>query len=320
VNARTALVVVVILNWNTARLSAGCVASVLRQSHRNLRVVVVDNGSHDSLAPLHEAGLPFVLLRNERNLGFTGGVNTGIGHALDMGADYVWLLNNDARPDPDALAALLDAVATDERIGLASPLIRNGDADGAVEFCGGLREGNTFVTTNDPAVYLSWRERTPERIWLVGTALLLRRRLVVDIGLFDDRFFAYWEDNDYSVRSQRAGFRNIVVPDAVVRHWSGGPAASAGARPPHYHYYMARNELLFLRKHLTLRDAARPLLWAIDRQLRRLHRLRHDPVSADAVLAGLWDGLRGRGGGYDPARRPALLGLSRMVRAIRIRT
>lgn len=302
---RTPLVVVVILNWNNAQQSAACIAALQRQSHANLRIVLVDNGSaKGSLTLLHELGASFVLLRNNRNLGFTGGVNVGITRALAEGADYIWLLNNDAQPAPDALRIMLDAVGPDERIGLASPLIRNADAADAIEFCGGLRQAGAFATTNDPAVYRSWSEQSPDRIWLVGTALLIRRQVVESIGLFDERFFAYWEDNDYSLRSAQAGFRNVVVAGAVVRHWSGNPLLGAAAKPPHYHYYMARNEVLFLRKHAAWRDAPRALLWAADRQFRHVGRLRGHPASADAALAGLWDGLRGRGGAYDPGRPP----------------
>ena len=131
---------------------------------------------------------------------------------------------------------------------------------------------------------------------------MLRRELVEAIGLFDDRFFAYWEDNDYSVRSIRAGYRNVVVPGAVVRHWSGTPKTDPGSKPPHYHYYMARNEIMFLRKHVPLREGMKSLVWAVSRQFKQMERLHGSPGSADAILCGLYDGLRGHGGAYDPRR------------------
>jgi GT2 family glycosyltransferase len=302
-SGRGPLVAVVILNWNKAQQTAACVAALHLQSHRNLCVILVDNGSLlGSLGPLEAIGTPVVLLHNGRNLGFTGGVNVGIIRALAEGADYVWLLNNDAEPAPDVLEAMLRVVSADGGIGLASPMIRNADAGDAVEFCGGLREGDTFRTTDDPATYEAWSEAYPDRIWLVGTALLLRRRLVETIGLFDQRFFAYWEDNDYSVRSLAAGFRNVVIPEAVVRHWSGCPTIDPGSKPPHYYYYMARNEILFIRKHVGWKQAVRPLVWAVDRQFRQIDRLNGYPTAIDAVLAGLWDGLRGQGGMFDPER------------------
>ena len=305
----TPLVIAVILNWNKAQESADCVLALHRQTHSNLRVIVVDNGSSESaLGPLQNLNSSFLLIRNEGNLGFTGGVNVGITRALSEGADFIWLVNNDAAPAPDALELMLRACGADAGIGLASPMIRNGDAGDEVEFCGGLWEAGAFQVTDDVATYELWHETRPGQIWLVGTALLLRRELVERIGLFDDRFFAYWEDNDYSVRSIRAGYRNVVVPRAVVRHWSGTPKTDPGSKPPHYHYYMARNEIIFMRKYASLREGLKPLVWAISRQFKQMERLHASPCLADAILCGLYDGLRGRGGAYKPGRSlaPAL--------------
>ena len=297
------LVVAVILNWNKAQESADCVLALRGQTHPNLRVIVVDNGSpENAMGPLHDLDTPFLLLRNGTNLGFTGGVNTGIRRALSEGADFIWLVNNDAVPAPNALELMLSVLQADARIGLASPMIRNGDAGDEVEFCGGLWEAGAFQATDDAATYEHWHETRPRQIWLVGTALLLRRELVEVVGLFDDRFFAYWEDNDYSVRSIQAGYRNVVVPKAVVRHWSGTPKTDPGSKPPHYHYYMARNEVMFLRKHVALRKSVKPMVWAISRQFKKIERLRASPGSIDAILCGLCDGLLGRSGAYDPGR------------------
>ncbi len=313
------LVHAVVLNWNKAEQSAACVASLLRQQYPALRIIVVDNGSsRDSLAPLDQLDGKILLLKNETNLGFTGGVNTGMRQAMADGADYVWLVNNDAEPAADALRKLITVAEADTRIGLASPVILNADAADEIEFCGGIRDGTQFHATDDLATYQSWREESPDLLWLVGTALLLRRRLVETIGLFDERFFAYWEDNDYSVRSTKAHFHNVIVPDAVVRHWSGNPRSEPATKPPHYYYYMARNELLFVRKHVALRQAVKAVLWAAARQFRQIDRLRDYPAAADAVRLGLWDGCRGRGGAYDPGKRLSLAALCALRMASRM--
>ena len=298
------LVIVVILNWNKAQQSAACITALQSQTYRNFRVIVVDNGSVEgSLKPLHDLTFPFVFLCSESNLGFTGGVNVGICRAMADGADYVWLLNNDAEPAPDVLETMISAVAADQSIGLASPLIRNADAADEIEFCGGFWDTAAFHTTDDPAIYRRWRETRPERIWLVGTALLLRRQLIETIGLFDEQFFAYWEDNDYSFRSMQAGFLNVLIPDAMVRHWSGRPKTNPDSKPPHYYYYLARNEILFFRKHFSLKRMIKPLLWAIRRQLQQINRLQSYPAAVEALRGGLWDGMRGRGGAYNPKRK-----------------
>jgi GT2 family glycosyltransferase len=148
------LIAVIILNWNKAEETAACVEAVARQTHPLALTVVVDNGSAaGSLGPLDSLAVPLELIRNPKNLGFTGGVNTGIARAMAAGADYIWLLNNDATPAADALALLVAAMQVDPRVGMASPVIRSADAGGKVDHCGGLWNGLVAGTTADLATY-----------------------------------------------------------------------------------------------------------------------------------------------------------------------
>jgi GT2 family glycosyltransferase len=148
------LVAVIILNWNKAALTAACVAAVTRMTYQPVLILVIDNGSAaGSLGPLEALGAPFELMRNQANLGFTGGVNIGIARAMAAGADYIWLLNNDATPAADALALLVAAMQVDPRVGMASPVIRSADAGGKVDHCGGLWNGLVAGTTADLATY-----------------------------------------------------------------------------------------------------------------------------------------------------------------------
>ena len=134
--------------------------------------------------------------------------------------------------------------------------------------------------------------------------MLLRRELLEKIGGFDESLFAYWEDNDICLRAIRAGFRAVMVPDAAVLHPHGPPGATT-ARPPYFHYYMARNQLLLIRKNGGFRANPRPLFWALLGQARELARL--PPDAADrrrAVRHGTWHGLTGVTG---PRRPPGRL-------------
>ncbi|MEA2732569.1 MAG: hypothetical protein QOF70_7044 [Acetobacteraceae bacterium] len=290
---------IVLLNWNKSVVTLACVAALRHQTYGNARVLVVDNGSAaEDVEALVAAKGEFELMRNPRNLGFTGGVNTGIARAMADGADYVWLLNNDAIPGVDTLTRLVAAAEADQRVGLVSPVIRETEEGGAIDSCGGLvhMAPLNFETTTDPAVAAGWMRTDADRIWLAGTSLLIRRSVIEAIGAFDDRFFAYWEDNDYSLRSLRAGFRNIVVLEAEVAHESAMPNAAAHGKPPYFYYYMARNELLLLRKHGGMSHNARSLVWSVRRQWRLLARLGDYPAARKAIWQGLRDGLLGRGG------------------------
>lgn len=294
------LVAIIVLNWNKASETSLCVEALLCQTYANLRVIVVDNGSTEPIGPIPRT---VTLLQNARNLGFAGGVNVGIARALTDGAEYVWLVNNDAIPDPDALSRCVDLMEMDRSLGLVSPVILNADANDEVEFCGGLWDGKNFCTTVEWATYQRWHEESAASIWLVGTALLIRSSLVETIGFFDDALFAYWEDNDYCVRAIQAKFRCAIALDGTVRHSSGTPKTHPELKPVHYHYYMARNELLFVRKNLVLRDQPKPLIWAVKRQLGMINRLLGYPNAMQAIIVGLWDGMLGRGGEFEPSRR-----------------
>ena len=285
-------VAVVILNWNKPRQTRHC----LQVSQRNTNVpahwIVVDNGSTE---PMEHLGAGVTLIRNTENRGFAGGVNTGLRRAFEDGAKHVWLLNNDAEPLSGALDALVAAADADPSIGLASAVILDSSAQDTVVFHGGIWNNGDYRVTTDADEYEAWSAANPNRIWLTGTALLVSRRLVERIGYFDEAMFSYWEDNDYSRRSASAGFRNVVIPAARVRHETDQPGCRP-SRSPYYYYYMARNELILLRKTGDL--AFRPLYWALRRSAGMYANLKSFPTLRHAVRRGVIDGLLARGGPY----------------------
>jgi hypothetical protein len=138
---------------------------------------------------------------------------------------------------------------------------------------------------------------------LLGTALLIRRRVVETIGKLDAAFFAYVEDVDYCLRSDAAGFLNVVVPEAVVYHKFKQPVENPANVPPYLHYFITRNYLLLWRKlppPMLMRKAA---LWFLHQRLTQIDRMEGMQAEIDAVLSGLWDGLRGVGGPCQPDRK-----------------
>ena len=160
-----------------------------------------------------------------------------------------------------------------------------------------------YRSTVEVAEAYDWQKRFADRIALVGTAMLIRRGMIETIGVLDERFFAYWEDIDYSIWSIKAGFRNVVALDATVFHRSGPALEAANEVKPHYRYYMARNEILLWKKYGRSLNLLRSILWTTRRQLHLVDMMPNAASAIDAVLAGVWDGCRGIGGEYDPARR-----------------
>ncbi len=248
------------------------------------------------------------LLESRENTGYTGGCNLGIEQALSIGAQYVWLLNNDAVVERDVLSSLVVTAEQDKRIGLITPRIAtlNGER---ITFAGGVISTKKafYNETNDPVVAAEWAAQYPEAGLVIGTAMLVRVELVRRIGMLDTTFFAYFEDIDYSARSVAAGFRNVVDSNSVVRHFEKNRNTKPLEIKPHYWYYMARNESRFWKKHLGLSKSLKLTWYSCNGFLRHFNRLGSRPESQAAILAGLWDGWRDRSGPYNPKRRmPAI--------------
>jgi GT2 family glycosyltransferase len=306
------LVLVVLLNWNSFDETRSALESVMRMTYPNFRVLLVDNGSQDgSNVELRRlTGDRVALLESLINTGYTGGCNLGFGHALEIGADYVWLLNNDAVTGVDTLSSLVALAESDERIGLVTPRIAALDKDERLTFAGGVisLKHKLYEETNDPRVAAAWDEKYPNAGLVIGTAMLVRTELVRRIGVLDPGFFAYFEDVDYSARSSSAGYRNVVDSNSVVRHFEKNRNARPHEIRPHYWYYIARNESRFWRKHLGPSGSLKLMWYSFNGFLRHRNRLKTRPESQDAILAGLWHGWLDRGGEYDPDfRMPALL-------------
>ncbi len=298
-------VAIIILNWNDGPATLACIDALRTTDYPNRVTIVVDNGSTDgSVQSIRDTALTDLVL-NPANLGFTGGVNVGIGRAMADGADYVWLLNSDATTGPDVLSRLVATAEADERIGLVSPVLHDPDDPTKAEFClGRFDPVARFATqTADPAIALAWQRDHPAEVVLLGTALLIRRRLIETIGLLDAGFFAYVEDVDYCLRAHAAGFRAVAVPDAVVLHKFKQPVENPGSVPAYLHYFITRNYLLLWRKLPSPVFARKAMLWFLHQRLTQIARMRHLPAAVDAILAGLWDGMRGVGGPYHPDRQ-----------------
>ena len=207
-------VLVVILNWNTPGETLAALDSVHRMDYPNYSVAVIDNGSTDnSLSLLSGITTKTVqLVTSPQNLGYTGGCNLGFDIALREGIDFVWLLNSDAVTQPNTLSSLIHLAQRDPHIGLVSPVIASLEDPTRLINAGGLYrpELPSFEPTKDIELARKWSSLHPDRILLLGTALLVRTDLIRTVGPFDPDFFAYWEDTDLSLRSVQAGFLNKV--------------------------------------------------------------------------------------------------------------
>lgn len=278
------LVYVIILNWNGWRDTAECVESCRRLTYPRFCLLVVDNGSTDGSEEQLHARFPDVpILQTGKNLGFAGGNNAGIRHALGQRAEFIWLLNNDTVVDPEALTALVRTVRADERIGIAGSKVYYYDDRRRLNCVAGRVSRWTAFPFN---VGRNEEDRgqfdaLSDVDYVLGCSCLLRTAAILEAGLMDDRFFLYFEDTDWNFRIRRKGWRIVLSPLSLIWHKE---SRSVGLHSPRMIYYFARNSLLFAQKAMPL---ILPLTLLRALQLFVLKRLRNRELSKARI------GLRG---------------------------
>jgi GT2 family glycosyltransferase len=236
-------VCLILLNWNGWRDTSACLSSLQHLNYENCRIVVVDNGStDDSCARLRNAFPSVEVIQTGKNLGFAGGCNVGIRQALEDGAEFVWLLNNDTTVDPEALSTLVDKAISQVDIGAVGSAIYFADDRGRLEAWGGGRI-NFLLGRSRHFVASVADERVQ---FITGASLLLRRNAIEVVGQLDEGFFMYWEDADYCFRLRRAGWRLAVAGQSKV--WHKG-SASVGKRSARMDTYFNASAVRFFERH-----------------------------------------------------------------------
>ena len=248
---------VVVLTWNGWRVAESCLDSLEPAMRRGVHVLVVDNGSSDGTPRQVRAEFPdVVLVENQDNLGFAAGNNVGIERALEGGAEYVVLLNQDAIVAPDCIDELVAAARRHPSAGTVSAKIYYLHAPQRLWFAGA-----SFSTRSGSSRHLGQGEvdrgqHDVEREIDRGCAcaMLISKRALEAVGLFDERLFLYGEEIDFALRERRAGFVDVYAPRA--RAWHLVSHSSNDARPGQASYYQARNIPLILDRHAPVRPHA----------------------------------------------------------------
>jgi GT2 family glycosyltransferase len=242
-------VAIIVLNWNGWRDTIACLESLVQLDQSGHRVIVVDNGSDDGSAERIRESSPgittgAIVLETGTNLGFAGGCNVGIRHALAHGASFVWLLNNDTIAGPDSLGAMVDEMRRRDEVGIVGSIVRPLHRPDAVEAWGGGRI-NRFLGTTRRNV--SPRQRLD---YVAGTSVLIRREVFDDAGLLDEDFFFYLEDVDFCRRAAARGWKLAVADRAEVLH-KGGATVNEGRaiRSEHADRLHVRSSGVFVGKH-----------------------------------------------------------------------
>ncbi|MFH0852166.1 MAG: glycosyltransferase family 2 protein [bacterium] len=303
-------VFIIVLNWNGLKDTEECIESLKKIDYPDYKIVVVDNGSTDGsdeiIPKKHFQDVAFI--ETKSNLGFAGGNNIGIKHALDNGADYILLLNNDTTVEPDFLSKLVKAAEGDKKIGIVGPMIFFYDEPDRVWFGGGkinwskIRGSHLDYNTvkkRDHALSDEEMEKEKNKVvdYITGCCLLIKREVVEKIGYLNDDYFLYYEDADWCMRAKKAGWQSVVVPASYIYHKQSKSTVEFSYP---YIYYHSRNGLLFASRFGSKPLAYLISFWIFGKQIIKLVFSYHK-AWAKAALRGVldfWMGNKGKLGGY----------------------
>lgn len=253
-------IAIILVDWNGVEVTRECLRSLnllnssAEYSHR---VILVDNASQDPVKKQLEIDFPDVIyFRNEQNLGFTGGNNTGMEFALNEGYDYILLLNNDTTVHPDFLKHLFYFMEAHPEVGATQPRIFF-EHDKSLLWNG----GNGFLDCFGHTMVYGYNQKSKPRYenikeqpWLTACAIMINSNVFVDerVGFLNENFFTNYEDVDFSFRLKEFGYKLFYIPSSIVYHMAGYSTNARkknkeGFTHPFMVYMNTRNRLFVIR-------------------------------------------------------------------------
>jgi GT2 family glycosyltransferase len=284
----------VVLNYNGAEDTRECIYSLQQSSYPNLKIVQVDNASTDGSAEFLARTFPDLpLIRQPTNGGYAAGNNAGIRYALENKADYILIVNHDVIVEPGFLEPMVSMMQREPDIGVVNPKLfyqsnPNEIFSAVSEFsywrCTGRNIGSNKTACQSPTLECDVSN-------ICGAALLVRRRVFEVVGLFDERFFMYFEDVEFS-RRVREQFRLAYTARSVGYHKSGGGKGWRNYTEL-YLFYHTRNRFLvfndaswFYKIYVTLFTTVN----SVAKSILILHNASHDQEKTRNQLKALWKG------------------------------
>lgn len=301
-------IAIVSVNFNGEKDTLELLESLkqLQTTTYELRTIVVDNGSSDNFVENASKKYPSVdILQTGINKGFSGGYNRGIEHALIWGADYVLIINNDAlTPDRKLLPTLLETFRKEPKAGIVSPKIlfapgyefhkdryKEEDKGKVIWFAGGKFDWNNCFSIHrgidevEDEIYSNQMEID----FATGCCFLVKREALEKVGLFNENYFAYFEDAEYSKRVLDAGFKIFYNGQTSIYHKVSQTTEVGSSLTD---YYLTRNRLYFGFKY-----ALRRTKFALWRQA-----LTHFLFGRKAQREAVWDFFSAKTGPQKPQK------------------
>jgi len=258
-------IAIVVLNYNGKENTLACINSIkkLNKSNYKVKLIVVDNASNDGSREALSKIKDITLVKNDKNLGYSGGNNIGIKHALSLGSEYILILNNDTIVEKSLIINLINSAKKGD---IVSPKIyfakgfefhknryKKEDLGKVIWYAGGKIDWQNVIGIHigvDEVDHGQFSKRLEINL-ATGACILIRRQVFEKIGFFDEKYFLYLEDMDFCVRAKRAGFKIIFEPKAIL--WHKNASSGGGSGSGLQDYYISRNRLLFATKYAKAR-------------------------------------------------------------------
>jgi len=263
---------VVILNWNGKNDTLACLTSLEQTEAPPFDMIVVDNGStDDSVVEIAKRFPQITLLETGQNLGYAGGNNVGIEHALKQGTDLILLLNNDTIVDRHFIAALLKSAQEAPNLGIIGAYpIRMTDPE-KIDHLGG-RWNNVTATFDLIGLGAQIGFKSDQTLdYVCGCSILIRKQVFEKIGLLEPTFFLFWEEADFCMRAKKAGFDIGVCYEALLLH---KVSASFVGGTPHKTYFWWRGRCLWIERNCSKEEKERLYQKVVLPELRHILKLR----------------------------------------------
>lgn len=243
------LVCIVTINYNSSAHTIEMVQSVYESDYSNIRIIVVDNASaEEEYRKLNVISEKAVIIKNQENLGFSGGNNVGIRRALEFGADYIMIVNNDTVLEKNAISIMMQAVCK-ESIDIICPKILNYYNRKKLNYAGGsLEDYKGGISIWGLGKEDNGQFDEPQRITFAdGCCALASAEVWKDVNLMDERYFLYYEDVALSKSFNLLGKKIYYWPEAVIYHKE---STSTVKYSDNYQYYLCRNRLMYIKESI----------------------------------------------------------------------
>ena len=242
-------VYIIILNFNSYKDTIECIRSLENISYSNYEIIIVDNNSMDNSVKEISNNCPnYKLLLSLENLGYASGNNIGIKYALEQGAEYVCILNNDVIVKEDFLEPLIETFNTDRTIGMVGPCICEYSDRNTVQAMGayinlyrGLAMGQY-----EGQYYNQIDKRFIQVDYLGGACFVVKAEVFKTISLLPENYFLFYEETEFCLRARKSEYKLVCISDSRVYHKRSATISKYSGLS---YYFLNRNRIIFMRRN-----------------------------------------------------------------------